>query len=104
MSATRVTAHRPAGGREGVGILLVMRIPVSIRVYVMTVAMVVCVVASGACFGLVVARWAGALVGSGAAGVGGLRDGRPPPSRGDSVRAAGGDGRAGRIGTSVPSA
>ncbi|MFC4505975.1 MULTISPECIES: hypothetical protein [Streptomyces] len=35
-----------------------------------TIAVLVCVVGSGACFGFVVADWAGALVGSGAAGVG----------------------------------
>ncbi|MER5996427.1 hypothetical protein [Streptomyces viridosporus] len=47
-----------------------MTIPLSARVYVMTIAVLVCVVGSGACFGFVVADWPGALVGSGAAGVG----------------------------------
>jgi hypothetical protein len=78
-----------------VGILLAMTIPLSTRVYVMTVAVLVCVVGSGACFGFVVADWTGALVGSGAAGVGAVFGmvARPRPAV-TSVRAAGGDGYA----------
>ncbi|MEU1558509.1 hypothetical protein ABZ517_38225 [Streptomyces scabiei] len=72
-----------------------MTIPISTRVYVMTVAVVVCVVASGACFGFVVASWAGALVGAGAAGVGaGFGMVARPRLAVTSVRAAGGDGYA----------
>ncbi|WP_405814755.1 hypothetical protein OG241_09100 [Streptomyces sp. NBC_01390] len=47
-----------------------MTIPLRTRVYVMTIAVLVCVVGSGACLGFLVADWAGALVGSGAAGLG----------------------------------
>ena len=85
MSATRVAAHLPGERRttplahdmrapaatpKGVGILLAMTTPLRTRVYVMTIAVLVCVVGPGACLGFLVADWSGALVGAGAAGLG----------------------------------
>ncbi|MET7989154.1 hypothetical protein [Streptomyces sp. NPDC005281] len=55
------------------------------RVSVMTVMLPVCVVGSGACYGLFVDEWAGAVVGAVAAGVGvgfGMAA-RPRPLKGD---------------------
>jgi hypothetical protein len=81
-----------------VGILLAMTTPLSTRVYVMTIAALVCVVWSGACFGFLVAGWAGAEVGAGAVGLGagfGMLV-RPRPAV-TSVRAVNGDGYAAGI-------
>ncbi len=64
------TSTTPVAGPEGVGILLAMTIPLRTRVYVMTIAVLMGVVGSGACFGFSMANWAGALVGSVAAGTG----------------------------------
>ncbi|MFI5689077.1 hypothetical protein [Streptomyces sp. NPDC051636] len=41
-----------------------MTSPLGTRVYVMTVALLACVVSSGACFGFVLDGWAGAVVGA----------------------------------------
>ncbi len=54
----------PAAALEGVGILLAMTSPLGTRVYVMTIAVLACVVSSGACFGFVLDGWAGAVVGA----------------------------------------
>jgi hypothetical protein len=85
----------PAAVPEGVGILLAMTTPLRTRVYVMTIAVLVCVVGSGACLGFVVVGWAGAVVGAGTAGLGagfGMLV-RPRPAVA-SIRAAGSDGYA----------
>ncbi len=47
-----------------------MTSPLSTRVYVMTVALLVCVVSSGACFGFVLDGWSGAVVGAATTGLG----------------------------------
>ncbi|MET9503527.1 hypothetical protein ABZY42_17620 [Streptomyces sp. NPDC006622] len=72
-----------------------MTTPLRTRVYVMTIAVLVCVVGSGACLGFVVVGWAGAVVGAGTAGLGagfGMLV-RPRPAVA-SIRAAGSDGYA----------
>lgn len=77
------------------GILLAMTTPLGTRVYVMTIAVLVCVVGSGACLGFLLDGWAGAVVGAGAASLGagfGMLV-RPRPAV-TSVRAARGDGYA----------
>ncbi|MFF5185721.1 hypothetical protein ACFY30_18425 [Streptomyces sp. NPDC000345] len=51
-------------------ILLAMTSPLGTRVYVMTVALLVCVVGSGACFGFVVDGWVGAVAGASTTSVG----------------------------------
>ncbi|MCX4706981.1 hypothetical protein OG252_00255 [Streptomyces sp. NBC_01352] len=72
-----------------------MTSPLGTRMYGITIAVLVCVVGSGACFGFLVADWAGAVVGAGAAGLGagfGMVA-RPRPAV-TSVRAARTDGYA----------
>ncbi|WP_329557390.1 hypothetical protein [Streptomyces sp. NBC_00696] len=69
-----------------------MTIPLRTRVYVMTIAVLVGVVGSGACLGFLVADWLGAVVGAGTAGMGtgfGMLV-RPQPAA-TSVRAVRGD-------------
>lgn len=83
------------------GILLAMTTPLRTRVYVMTIAVLVCVVGSGACLGFLMADCAGAVVGASAAGLGagfGMLV-RPRPAV-TSTR-AGGDGYAEGIGDVV---
>jgi hypothetical protein len=78
--------------------LLAMTTLLSTRVYVMTIAVLVCVVGSGTCLGFLVADWAGAVVGAGAVGLGagfGMLV-RPRPAV-TSVRAVRGDGYAEEI-------
>ncbi|MER7694258.1 hypothetical protein [Streptomyces sp. NPDC097610] len=79
-----------------------MTFPLGTRVYVMTVALLVCVVSSGACFGFVLDGWAGAVVGTVAAGLGAgfgmLALPRPAVT---SVQAVSGDGYAEGIADTV---
>ncbi len=92
----------PASALEGVCILLAMTSPPDTRVYVMTVALLVCVVSSGACFGFVVDGWVGAVVGATAtsvgAGFGMLARPRPAVAY---VQAVSGDGYAEGIADTV---
>ncbi|NJP75567.1 hypothetical protein, partial [Streptomyces sp. C1-2] len=72
-----------------------MTSPLGTRVYVMTVALLVCVVSSGACFGFVLDNWSGAVVGATttAVGAGFGMLARPRPAV-TSVQAVSGDGYA----------
>ena len=92
----------PASALEGVCILLAMTSPLGTRVYVMTVALLVCVVSSGACFGFVLDNWSGAVVGATTtalgAGFGMLARPRPAVT---SVQAVSGDGYAEGIADTV---
>lgn len=79
-----------------------MTSPLGTRVYVITAALLVCVVGSGACFGFLLDGWAGAVVGTVAAGLGvgfGMLA-RPRPTV-TSVPAARGDGYAEGIADTV---
>lgn len=79
-----------------------MTIPLSTRVYVMTIAVLACVVGSGACLGFLLDGWTGAVVGAGATGLGagfGMLV-RPRPAV-TPVRAASGDGYAEGIADAV---
>jgi hypothetical protein len=70
-----------------------MTSPLGTRVYVMTIALLACVVSSGACFGFALDGWVGAVVGAvtTALGAGFGMLARPRPA---AVRAAKGDGYA----------
>lgn len=92
----------PAAPPEGVGILLAMTTPLRTRVYVMTVAVLVSVVGSGACFGFVLDGWVGAVVGATTTSLGaafGMLV-RPRPAV-TSVQAVSGDGYAEGIADTV---
>ncbi|MFI1488035.1 hypothetical protein [Streptomyces sp. NPDC020747] len=79
-----------------------MMFPLGTRVYGMTVALLMCVVSSGACFGFVLDGWLGAVVGATTTGLGagfGMLA-RPRPAV-TSVQAVSGDGYAEGIADTV---
>ncbi|WP_157881104.1 hypothetical protein [Streptomyces griseoruber] len=79
-----------------------MTSPLSTRVYVMTVALLACVVSSGACFGFLLDGWVGAVVGATTTALGAAFGmlARPRPAL-TSVQAVRGDGYAEGIADTV---